>query len=82
MTCLRELHKHRRPVPADVQVVGSEDLPLAAQTTPLLTTIRQDIRKGAKATVRSLMARIDGEDAPRPVMPPRLVVRDTARASH
>ena len=65
-------------VPDQVRIVGFDDLPLAAQTTPPLTTVRQDIRAGAFAMVDLLIRRISGEDTESIVMPPRLVVRRTA----
>lgn len=77
MAALRVLADHRHKVPADVRVVGYDDLPLAAQTVPRLTTVRQDIARGARAMVEALFARIAGEDAPGLVMQPELVVRDS-----
>ena len=62
-------------VPDQVRIVGFDDLPLAAQTTPPLTTVRQDIRAGAFAMVDLLIRRISGEDTESIVMPPRLVGR-------
>lgn len=80
MACLRELHQRQRHVPADIQVVGFDDLPLAAQTNPPLTTIRQDIETGARALVERLQARIAGDDASGLLMAPRLVIRDSTRS--
>jgi LacI family transcriptional regulator len=37
-----ELQKHGLKVPEDISVVGFDDLPIAAQLSPSLTTIRQD----------------------------------------
>ncbi|WP_294334294.1 LacI family DNA-binding transcriptional regulator [uncultured Sphingomonas sp.] len=78
MTTLRVLADHGMAVPGDVPVVGFDDLPLALQTVPRLTTVKQDIARGARAMVDALFARIAGEDAPSLVMPPQLVVRDSA----
>jgi len=37
-----EVQKHGLKVPEDISVIGFDDLPIAAQITPALTTIRQD----------------------------------------
>ncbi len=39
---ISEVHKYGLRVPEDVSVIGFDDLPIAAQLTPSLTTIRQD----------------------------------------
>lgn len=64
--------------PGLVRVVGFDDLPLAAHTTPALTTVRQDIRAGAFAMVDLLMRRLGGEDTESIVMPPHLIARKSA----
>ena len=78
MATLRLLHETGRKVPGDVALVGFDDLPLATQTVPQLTTIHQDIAGGARTMVASLMRRIGGEDVPSTVMAPELVVRESA----
>jgi len=50
-------------VPEDVAVTGWDDVPLAALTTPPLTTIRQPIQEMGARTVQVLLARIAGEAA-------------------
>ncbi len=78
MATLRLLHETGRKVPGDIALVGFDDLPLATQTVPQLTTIHQDIAGGARAMVASLMRRIAGEDVPSTVMAPELIVRESA----
>lgn len=80
MSALRILHESGRAVPGEVRIVGFDDLPLAAQTTPPLTTVRQEIAEGARALVERLRARIDGQPTQSLVMPPRIVVRQTTRS--
>ncbi|WP_236549183.1 LacI family DNA-binding transcriptional regulator [Novosphingobium sp. TCA1] len=80
MSALRVLHEMGRAVPGEVRIVGFDDLPLAAQTTPPLTTIRQEIAEGARALVERLRTRIEGRPTQSLVMPPRLVVRQTTRS--
>ena len=78
LACLGELRKIGRNVPKDMKIVGFDDLPIAQQTAPPLTTIRQDIAGGARAIVQLLLRRIAGEETESIVMPPTLVVRGTA----
>lgn len=78
MTALRVLADRGLVVPDRIRVVGYDDLPLAAQTVPRLTTIRQDIATGAKAMLDALFARIAGEEAASVQMSPVLVRRDSA----
>ncbi len=75
MTTLRVLAEHGRSVPADVQVVGFDDLPLAAQTVPALTTLRQDIAQGARLLVETLFQRMAGAQVASVQMPAELIVR-------
>jgi DNA-binding LacI/PurR family transcriptional regulator len=75
MNALRILAEQHIAVPGDVRVVGYDDLPLAGQTVPQLTTIRQDIAAGARYLVDNLLRRIAGEDTASVVMKPELIVR-------
>lgn len=67
-----------KAVPGDVAVIGFDDLPLASQAVRGITTIRQDLERGAREIERVLLARIAGEDVPSVTMTPVLVRRDTA----
>jgi DNA-binding LacI/PurR family transcriptional regulator len=73
------LQEQGRRVPDDVQVIGFDDLPLAAIAVPPLSTIRQEIATGAREMVAKLKARIGGEEAPSLTMPPQLIERGTTR---
>ncbi|MEM0962495.1 MAG: LacI family DNA-binding transcriptional regulator [Bacteroidota bacterium] len=67
-------------VPHDVSVVGFDDIPAAAHTTPSLTTVRVPIRDLGEQAVRQLAARIEGEDIGPPrhvVMPVEVVIRES-----
>ena len=78
VACLHELRKRGVAVQDAMRLVGFDDLPIASQTVPPLTTIRQDIAAGARAMVDLLLRRLAGEDTESLVMPPRLILRETA----
>ncbi|MBN1238346.1 MAG: substrate-binding domain-containing protein [Gammaproteobacteria bacterium] len=65
-------------IPRDVAVVGFDDIPLAAHVHPPLTTVRQDIARGAKLLVDLVLRRLAGENAPSVTMPAELVVRESS----
>jgi hypothetical protein len=78
MSALRALAAHGKRVPQDVGVVGYDDVLIAMYTTPSLTTIRQDVATGARTMIDLLFRRIEGEDVGPVVMPPELILRDSA----
>lgn len=78
MRAVRALTDRGLRVPGDMPVTGFDDLPLAEQTVPRLTTVRQDLVAGAQAMVDALFARLAGKDAPSVEMPAVLIERDTA----
>ena len=78
MQAVRALVDHDIAVPRDISVVGFDDLPLAEQTIPRLTTISQNIAQGAQAMVATLFDRIAGNDTDPVEMEPVLIKRDTA----
>ncbi|WP_424937507.1 LacI family DNA-binding transcriptional regulator [Arenibacterium sp. S380] len=58
-------------VPADVSVVGFDDVPVAAHVAPPLTTVHQDFPELGRRAVEILLAQLRGEEAPvfGPVVP-------------
>ncbi|MGX7828394.1 LacI family DNA-binding transcriptional regulator [Actinokineospora sp. 24-640] len=71
-----------RAVPADVAVVGFDDITIAGHTRPTLTTVRQPSHEMGEEAARLLLALLDGEPAPPGplVVPTSLVVRESAPA--
>jgi DNA-binding LacI/PurR family transcriptional regulator len=67
-------------IPKDVSVVGFDDIAMAAQSTPPLTSVKQDLAKGARTIVDLLFRRIAGEDAPSATQAPSLMVRKSCGA--
>jgi len=68
-----------RRVPADVAVVGCNDIPLAIQVTPQLTTQRIERYEMGKCAVAMLLAQLTGAPHPAPVVfPHQLIVRASA----
>lgn len=78
MSALRALIEAGLDVPGDVAVVGYDDVPLAAHTSPPLTTIRQDLVAGTALMVETLLRRIAGEPAESAIVAPELIVRASA----
>jgi DNA-binding LacI/PurR family transcriptional regulator len=65
-------------VPADVSVVGFDDIDVAAFTDPPLTTVHQPGRSKGEAAMRILLSRLEGGDAhdsPHWRLETRLIVR-------
>ena len=75
---LRVLIESGRSVPADVAVVGFDDLGIAEQTDPPLTTIHQSIQALGKEMARMLIAVIAGDQPASLILPTRLVRRGSA----
>lgn len=75
LSALRALAEQGYSVPGDVRVIGYDDLPLANQTIPPLTTVRQDLLAGAAHLVDLLFRRIGGERTDSVILEPQLIVR-------
>ena len=80
LSAMRALAAGGRAVPADVAVVGFDDIAMAAHVHPSLTTVRQDVAHGARLLVDLVLRRLGGEDTPSVTMPPELVVRESSGA--
>lgn len=78
---IRALSEAGLRVPADVSVVGFDDIQSAAFCTPSLTTVRQPLREMGKRGARILLERIANPEktelAAEVVIEPELVVRES-----
>lgn len=75
---LKALHESGRRVPADVSVVGFDDVPESAYYWPALTTVRQDFTSLGRRAVELVLRALDGEEEPREeLVAPEMVVRDS-----
>ncbi|HET6856977.1 MAG TPA: LacI family DNA-binding transcriptional regulator [Streptomyces sp.] len=75
---LDTLARAGRRVPEDVAVGGFDDSPAALATRPQLTTIRQPWGRISTEMVRTLLARIAGEEPSAVILPTELVRRGSA----
>ena len=78
ISAMRSLVASGLSVPGDVAVVGFDDIPMAAYSIPTLTTVRQDLQRGAAILVDLLVRRIDGEDTPSTIMAAKLEIRESS----
>lgn len=81
LAALEVLRGHGRSVPADVSVIGYDDISLAAHYSPRLTTVRQQIQRGGQLMVSHLFDLMEDKPVESVVMPVELVVRDSCGAS-
>lgn len=76
---LRAMHERGRRVPADLSIVGFDDVPEAAYFIPPLTTVRPDFDAVAREALTLLLVQVaEGElGESRRTVAPALVVRDS-----
>ncbi|HZS89295.1 MAG TPA: LacI family DNA-binding transcriptional regulator [Chloroflexota bacterium] len=76
---LRALHEAGLQVPRDMSLVGFNDLPMVAQTSPRLTTMHVPLRDMGVAAAERLLAVLAGRETGRTMvaMPVELVCRDS-----
>lgn len=72
------LEEAGRRVPDDVAVVGFDDSPVATQTDPQLTTMKQPFDRISSEMVRLLLEVIDGNPAAAMTLPTQMVRRGSA----
>lgn len=74
---IRALREAGLRVPADVAVIGFDDMPFAAHADPPLTTVRQPIEQSGRLAAQMLIDQIEQPDEPvrRVLLPTELVIR-------
>lgn len=79
MNAIRALDEAGFDVPGQVSVTGFDDISIAAHTTPPLTTVRQDLERGANLLAELLFKRIAGEPTDPVELEPELIIRGSTR---
>jgi DNA-binding LacI/PurR family transcriptional regulator len=77
MKAINALDAHGFSVPADIAVVGYDDISLTRYYTPSITTIHQDREIGGRLLVEKLLQILDGQPAVSTILPTNLVVRNS-----
>ena len=78
---LRALHEAGLRVPADVSVVGFDDVPESGYYTPPLTTVRQDFHELGRRSMALVLRTLGGErNASEPLVEPLLIARSSTAA--
>jgi LacI family transcriptional regulator len=69
-----------RRVPEDLAVVGFDDIPLAQEMVPPLTTVRIPLSEVGRLAARHLLDQIERDEAPpkTEILPARVIARGTA----
>ncbi|MCW8108536.1 LacI family DNA-binding transcriptional regulator [Alteromonas ponticola] len=74
---LRALRKTSLRVPEDIAVVGYDNIPVSAFTTPALTTVQQNTKKAGEILVETLLKAINKEEVQDYLMPAELIIRQS-----
>ncbi len=76
---LRAMHERGRRVPDEVALVGFDDIPLAGQLSPPLTTVHSPARQLGRRAAEILFRRLENPNAEpaQEVLPTQLIVRQT-----
>lgn len=77
---MRALQEKGVSIPAEVSVIGFDDIPAAGMYWPGLTTVRQELRIMGSQACRALMAALDHEKVERGMVefPMKLIVRQSS----
>jgi LacI family transcriptional regulator len=76
---MREAHARGCSIPDELSIAGFDDVPLASQIWPALTTIRQPLSDMASRAAELLVQRLRGRpgDGPERIVDATLVMRES-----
>jgi DNA-binding LacI/PurR family transcriptional regulator len=77
ISAMRALAASGLAVPGDVAVVGFDGIEMGAHVHPALSTVRQDLARGAELLVDLLLKRMAGDAVQSVAMPGELIVRES-----
>lgn len=72
---VRQVQEMGRIVPDHISMVGYDDLPQSAESSPPLTTINQQLHAWGSIAMGMLFDLLDGREPEPVILPPRLVIR-------
>lgn len=78
LTVMEGLRDGGLRVPDEVMVVGFDDIRMAAQAHPPLSTVRQSIEEAGRKLVSLLLQKLEGKSVAPVVLPTELVVRQSS----
>ncbi len=82
MSAMHALSERGRKIPAEVAVVGFDDVPLAAYTSPPMTTVRQDWAAGTRCLVEQVLRSPAAKPGNANLLPTELVIRGSSLREH
>jgi DNA-binding LacI/PurR family transcriptional regulator len=78
---LRSVHMHGLRVPADISLIGFDDVFFVSYTQPQLTTVRQPMRRMGRMAMESLLKLMSGQASAEAIkVPAELIVRESTAA--
>ncbi len=80
LAAIQVLRENGIDVPKDVSVIGYDDISIAAQSAPPLTTVKQDLALAAATLADLLFKRLGALEAASVTLQPQLVVRKSCGA--